>query len=427
MLNLALENEYVSIHSQLDKQSFKLTLIGRRQSSSIQRGHWARSVQNCLKNPVETIIQLTEDLKSEARRLGFVLAGVTAAAEPARILAFNQWLENGYAGQMHYLEKRAEAYRHPAHVLEGCRSLLMLALPYRTAEPPPSFESTSVESGRVARYALGEMDYHEVIHERLKQLKNWLEQRVPGALVRGVVDTAPLLEREFAEAAGLGWIGKNTLLLNRTWGSYFFLAVLLTDLALDIDPPQDKGYCGTCTACLDACPTAAFVEPYVLDATRCLSYLTIEHRGPVSDSLAKHFDQWAFGCDICQEVCPWNRKAKLSEEDLFEPSPERAELRIEELLQLDDRSFRERFRHTPMWRAKRRGMLRNAILIAVGKRLVHLLPCIQKLQSDEELVIRDAANWAVIHLDETAEGLNTTAVAPPQVNCNPDSKLPLRK
>ena len=270
----------------------------------------------------------------------------------------------------------------------------MLALPYRTAELPV----TKDECGKVARYALGELDYHDVIHERLKQLKSWLEQRSPGALVRGVVDTAPLLEREFAEAAGLGWVGKNTLLLNRTWGSYFFLAALLTDLPLDVDPPQDKGYCGTCTACLDACPTDAFVGPYVLDATRCLSYLTIEHRGPVDDKLAEHFDQWIFGCDICQEVCPWNRKAKLSDEPVFEPRPEIADLNIEELLELDESSFRERFRHTPMWRTKRRGMIRNAILIAVRKRLVNMLPSIVALQSDEEPVIREAALWAASRL-----------------------------
>ena len=247
----------------------------------------------------------------------------------------------------------------------------------------------------MARYALGELDYHDVIHERLKQLKSWLEQRSPGALVRGVVDTAPLLEREFAEAAGLGWVGKNTLLLNRTWGSYFFLAALLTDVTLDVDPPQDKGYCGTCTACLDACPTDAFVEPYVLDATRCLSYLTIEHRGPVDDKLAEQFDQWIFGCDICQEVCPWNRKAKLSEEAAFAPRADFANLSIEGILALDETGFRERFRRTPMWRTKRRGMVRNAILIAVSKRMVSLLPRIAELQCDEEPVICQVAQWAV--------------------------------
>jgi epoxyqueuosine reductase len=320
---------------------------------------------------------------------------VTVAAEPARIRAFQAWLENGYAGQMQYLEKRTAAYGHPSHVLDGCRSLLMLALPYRTAELP----ETQDACGKVARYALGEGDYHDVIHERLKQLKSWLEEQAPGALVRGVVDTAPLLEREFAEAAGLGWVGKNTLLLNRTWGSYFFLAALLTDVTLDVDQPQDKGYCGTCTACLDACPTAAFVEPYVLDATRCLSYLTIELRGPVDENLVEHFDQWIFGCDICQEVCPWNRKAKLSNEMVFEPRADLVEMNIEVLLGLDESGFRERFRHTPMWRTKRRGMIRNAILIAVTKRMVSLLPQIVALQLDEEPVISQVAKWAVDRLD----------------------------
>lgn len=323
-----------------------------------------------------------------------MLAGVTAAAEPSRLRALQTWLENGYAGQMQYLEKRAQAYSHPAHVLEGCRSVVMLALPYRTSEPSLTAES----HGKVARYALGDLDYHDVIHERLKLLKNWLEQRSPGAAVRGVVDTAPLLEREFAEAAGLGWVGKNTLLLNRTWGSYFFLAALLTDQELDIDPPQDKGYCGTCTACLDACPTDAFVAPYVLDATRCLSYLTIEHRGQVADNLAEHFDEWIFGCDVCQEVCPWNRKAQYSDEAVFEPRQDLVELNIEELLQLDEAGFRSRFRDTPMWRTRRRGMIRNAMLIAVHNKWIHLLPRIVALQTDEEPIIREAALWAVNRL-----------------------------
>lgn len=270
----------------------------------------------------------------------------------------------------------------------------MLALPYRTIEPTEASDGW----GKVARYAQGELDYHDVIHDRLKKLKNWLEQQSPGASVRGVVDTAPLLEREFAEAAGLGWVGKNTLLLNRTWGSYFFLAALLTDLPLDIDPPQEKGYCGTCTACLDACPTDAFADPYVLDATRCLSYLTIEHRGRIEERLAEHFDQWIFGCDICQEVCPWNRKAALSDEAVFKPRADLANLSIEDLIQTDEAGFRELFRHTPMWRTKRRGMIRNAILVAVSKRLVHLLPSIRALQSDEEPIIREAAHWAASRL-----------------------------
>ena len=307
---------------------------------------------------------------------------------------------------MHYLENRSAAYSHPNQVLDGCRTLLMLALPYRTDESPPTDRLNSISSknssssitAQSARYASGEADYHDVIHERLKQLKTWLELAAPGAMVRGVVDTAPLLEREFAEAAGLGWVGKNTLLLNRTWGSYFFLAALLTDLALVVDPPQQKGYCGTCTACLDACPTDAFAEPYVLDARRCLSYLTIEHRGPIEDELAERFDQWIFGCDICQEVCPWNRKAMPSSEAVFKPYPELADIELDELLQMDDAAFRARFRHTPMWRTKRRGMLRNALLIVGAKQLKQLLPLVEKLLADEEPIIQEAAAWTTRRL-----------------------------
>ena len=359
-----------------------------------------RLKRNFPKIPVVTIIQLTQDLKNEAQRLGFVLAGVAPAAEPARLHAFHQWLEQGFAGEMHYLETRAEAYRHPSHVLDGCRSLLMLALPYRTVEPPVSPQLQEADArAEIARYAAGEMDYHDVIHDRLKQLKTWLESARPGAMVRGVVDTAPLLEREFAEAAGLGWVGKNTLLLNRQWGSYFFLAALLTDLELAVDAPQEKGYCGTCTACLDACPTDAFTQPYVLDARRCLSYLTIEHRGAVDDELARHFDQWVFGCDICQEVCPWNRKAALSTEATFKPREDLIDLTLHDLLRLNDAEFRERFRHTPMWRSKRRGMLRNALLSVGARGLDSLRSSVEELLHDDEAIIRDAAAWALRQLD----------------------------
>ena len=351
-------------------------------------------------NPLTDREKLTENLKRESQRLGFVLAGVAAAAEPARLQALQQWLANGYAGEMHYLENRAAAYSHPHHVLDGCRTLLMLALPYRTNEPSSSVSSTlpGSSTAQIARYASGEADYHDVIHERLKQLKTWLEAAAPGAMVRGVVDTAPLLEREFAEAAGLGWVGKNTLLLNRTWGSYFFLAALLTDLPLVVDPPQEKGYCGSCTACLDACPTAAFPEPFVLDARRCLSYLTIEHRGPIDGELADHFDQWLFGCDICQEVCPWNRKAAMSSEAVFQPTEELAHVELAELLQMNEADFRARFRHTPMWRTKRRGMLRNALLIVAAKQLKQLTPLVNNLLNDPEPIIQEAARWTAAKL-----------------------------
>lgn len=338
--------------------------------------------------------ELTQQLKDEAQRLGFVLSGVVAAAQPARLKAFHQWLDNGYAGEMYYLRSRLNAYSHPQHVLDGCRSLLMLAFPYSAAEP-----KTAPESGRIARYAWGELDYHDRLHDKLKQLKKWLEHASPGAMVRGIVDTAPLLEREFAEAAGLGWVGKNTLLLNREWGSYFFIAALLTDLTLTVDPPQEKGFCGTCTACLDACPTGAFVQPYVLDATRCISYLTIEHRGLIDADLVEQFDQWLFGCDVCQEVCPWNRRVPDTPETSLEPRADLNPVDLVALLGLSESAFRERFRHTPMWRAKRRGMLRNAILLVGKQRIYNALPQLNALLEDSDEMLRAAAQWSINQID----------------------------
>jgi epoxyqueuosine reductase len=295
---------------------------------------------------------------------------------------------------MHYIADRIEAYANPCHVLDGCRTILMLALPYRTVEPSAPAPGTA----KIARYAWGEVDYHDVLHDKLKSLKQWLQSIQPSAKIRGIVDTAPLLEREFAEAAGIGWVGKNTLLLNRDWGSYFFLAALLTELPLVVDEPQIKGYCGTCTACLDACPTNAFVQPYVMDARRCLSYLTIEHRGPIADDLAGQFDEWLFGCDVCQDVCPWNRKALQSADEHFLPQKGITALSIDEVLRLDDEAFQSRFRNTPLWRSKRRGILRNAILIAVRQNLKSVLPQLERLTMDDEPLLREVASWAISRL-----------------------------
>ncbi|QDV26996.1 tRNA epoxyqueuosine(34) reductase QueG [Aureliella helgolandensis] len=386
--------------------------------------------------------RLTDELKKQAQELGFVLSGVTASASPGRLAAFHRWLDAGYAGQMHYMHTRREAYADPKSVLEGCRSIVMLALPYTTAEPTTAESPTQAagpvetpepaaapllvtatsgpqdafveqpaaawpagrsandqgRSGRIARYAQGQLDYHDVIHGRLKELIAWLSAQQPTASVRGVVDTAPLLEREFAESAGLGWIGKNTLLLNRQWGSYFFLAALLTDLPLAVDPPQEKGYCGTCTACLQACPTDAFPAPYILDASRCISYLTIEHRDLIAPDLLPSMQNWVFGCDICQEVCPWNRKAEQGSENCFAPSRELQDFDVPQVLQFTDEEFRQHFRKTPLWRSKRRGILRNAILCAGNQRMAQTHSNIVKLLGDVEPLIRGAAAWTLSKL-----------------------------
>ena len=338
---------------------------------------------------------LTHELKNEASRLGFDLAGVCPAVTPEGIDRFGQWIAAGYAGEMSYLTARAEAYAHPHHVLDGVRSILMLAMNYRTIEP----EAPRPGRGRISRYAWGS-DYHELIRNRLNALSGFLQGKSPQALVRTVVDTAPLLEREFAQLAGLGWIGKNTLLLNKQNGSWFFLAALLTDLELEYDQPHAADHCGTCTACLDACPTDAFVDAYVLDARKCISYLTIEARGAVPPKLRPGIGDWLFGCDICQEVCPWNHRAPLTPELDFKPLSGMTSLDLIELFSLDEDAYRARFRHTPLWRSKRRGILRNAAMVLGNQHPLAAIPALIRGLNDGETLVRGASAWALGRYDQ---------------------------
>jgi epoxyqueuosine reductase len=227
-----------------------------------------------------------------------------------------------------------------------------------------------------------------------------VRQSAPAAAVRGVVDSAPLLERELAQLAGLGWIGKNTLLLNKRAGSWFFLSALLTDIELEYDEPHHTDHCGTCRACLDACPTGAFVDAHVLDPRRCISYLTIESRQAFPPELRSQVGDWLFGCDICQEVCPWNREAPVVEEQAFQPKGGQVSLNLAELFYLDDDEFRARFRHTPLWRAKRRGILRNAAIvlgnqIAAGGATPEMMSALQRGLNDTEPLVRGACAWAL--------------------------------
>jgi epoxyqueuosine reductase len=247
-----------------------------------------------------------------------------------------------------------------------------------------------------------------LVHRRLTQLVNFLKDAHEGANARGVVDTAPLLEREFAQLAGLGWIGKNTLLINRDEGSWFFLAAVVTDVELAYDAPHEADHCGSCTACLDACPTDAFVAPYVLDARRCLSYLTIELRQRIPDDLRDRFGDWVFGCDVCQHVCPWNNKAPLSDEAAFQPADGANPVDLREWFELDDDAFRSRFRHTPLWRARRRGVLRNAAIVLGQRPSASDLAALEHGLADDEPLVRGACAWALGRLDDsTAKELLT--------------------
>ncbi len=339
--------------------------------------------------------ELTLQIKQQAQELGFELCGVCPAVKPTGMTRLEEWLAAGYAGEMHYIANRHEAYRDPAHLLTGVRSIVMLGTLYGTS-PPRVADSTE---GRVARYAWGEIDYHDLVRDRLHALADTLRELEPTANTRGVVDTAPLLEREFAQLAGLGWVGKNTLLLSKDKGSYFFLAALLTDVELDFDAPHVADHCGTCTACLDACPTGAFPQAYVLDATRCISYLTIELHDAVPRELRSGMGNWVFGCDVCQEVCPWNRGTPVSDEPAFQPLPEMNPLELGSLFDMDEAEFRHRFRATPLWRAHRRGLLRSAAIALGNSRDPAAIEALAKGLRDVEPVVRGAAAWALSQFD----------------------------
>jgi epoxyqueuosine reductase len=339
---------------------------------------------------------LTQALKSEAYRLGFTLVGACPAVTPTGFHHLIQWLEAGYAGEMEYLASRLEAYQHPSSVLPEVRSLLMLGLNYQTEPHHPAEPGT----GRISRYAWGQVDYHDLMRSRLKALEGFgsrlfSEAGITDPKLRGIVDTTPLLEREFGQLAGLGWRGKNTMLIHPKQGSWFFLAALLVNVELEYDQPMTANHCGTCTACLDQCPTNAFVEPGVLDATRCISYLTIEHRSPIELGLREQMDNWILGCDICQEVCPWNRKAPKSTESDFSPLEDQNPIALRGLFWLSEQDFRDRFRHTPLWRPKRRGILRNAA-IALGNRPHEAnIAALQQGLNDAEPLVRGASAWAL--------------------------------
>lgn len=332
---------------------------------------------------------LEDRIKRHASALGFELAGIAPATEADGFGRLREWLDEGLAGDMDYMHRHREARRNPTSILPDVRSVIMLGLNYSGTEA-----GARESGGRIAQYARGS-DYHDVLRHKLNRLLQLIQDEAPGCRGRGVVDTAPLLERDFARRAGLGWFGKNTMLLNKRLGSFFFLAALLLDIDLQPDEPHENSHCGTCTACLDACPTQAFVEPGKLDARLCISYLTIELKGTIPEKLREPMSDWLFGCDICQDVCPWNRKAPLGNESELKPRSDLEAIGPVELLGLSEDEFRRRFRGTALLRAKRRGLLRNAAIVLGNMGGVSALPALERALNDPEPLIREAAQWAI--------------------------------
>ncbi|RLS56041.1 MAG: tRNA epoxyqueuosine(34) reductase QueG [Planctomycetota bacterium] len=354
---------------------------------------------------------MSRAIKEQAHSLGFELVGIAPAVAPETLAHFEAWLARGFAGKMAYMERRWEAYTHPEHVLPPVRSVVMLGMVYGFRAEVRARDRTATDAslvndarshpamGRIAAYAQGTVDYHNLIRERLKQLSGAIHTLAPGSRTRGVVDTAPLLERDFARLAGLGWFGKNTLLINKQRGSGLFLAALLTDLELETDARHDTSHCGSCTRCLDVCPTGALPEPYLLDATRCISYLTIELRDqPVPEELRQGIGEWMFGCDLCQTVCPWNHKASLGSVPELQPDPALIGRTLKEWLQLTPEQFTEQLKETPLSRPGWAGILRNACIVAGNLKALEVVPELTQLAGDPDPLVREAACWALTQL-----------------------------
>ena len=305
---------------------------------------------------------LARDLKVEARRVGFDGVGVARAERlDAEARRLEDWLSQGRHGgadgAMTWMERNFDKRVDPTALVPGARSVVSVFASYWQPDRRPG--GGDAGAAKISRYAWGD-DYHDVLKEKLAELFDWLDRRAGGAGGRAFVDSAPVMDKAWAQRAGLGWQAKNTNLITRTHGSFVFLGELITDVPLAPDPPFAADHCGTCTRCLDACPTGALDAPYQIDATRCVSYWTIEHRGPDLPEVAAEFGAWAFGCDVCQDVCPWTRFSRPTRDARFLPRPGTEDTPAAAWAEIDLDAFRERFRRSPVKRAGWEGFVRNA-------------------------------------------------------------------
>jgi len=335
-------------------------------------------------------------IKSYALSLGFDLAGIAPVEPNAEASYFPQWLASGYAGEMQYLHRQEESRMHPDTLLPGVRSVIVCAVNYNTDRP-----RTTVDRLRawVSRYAWG-LDYHDILKQKLRQLAQWIESQ-GAARTRTYVDTGPVNERVFAKYAGIGWFGKNTCIIHEKKGSWLFLGCILTDMDLESDTPAPDR-CGSCTKCIDACPTDAILAPYVLDSRKCISYTTIELRGEIPvegrDGIGHHL----YGCDICQDVCPWNRKAPVSLSFDFQAKPELFWPQIETLLGMDELQWKQLIRGTAMERAKVKGLIRNLMVVAGNSGVQKFAGLLEKFVEHRDEAVRSHAKWAIEKLNPNA-------------------------
>jgi epoxyqueuosine reductase len=343
-----------------------------------------------------SLTNISPVIKEKAHALGFALVGITTPDPLPHAEVFNVWLDQGRHGEMGYLDtpRSRDHHGHPEQVLPGCRSVIALGLRYPAPVPEPRGEKAL--RGRVAAYAWGE-DYHLVLPERLKQLVEFIETQVGSPVPnRWYTDTGPILERELAQRAGLGWIGKNTCLIDPRQGSYFLLAEVLLGIDLEPDLPFTPDRCGTCTRCIQACPTGCILPDRTLDARRCISYLTIELKGAIPAELRQLCSSWVFGCDICQQACPWNRFASPEGDAVFANRlvPPFPDLLAEMALSAGD--FNRKYRANPLKRAKRRGYLRNVAVALGNSRDPRAVPVLSDAMiSDPEPLVRGHAAWAL--------------------------------
>src|SRR5271170_6762944 len=380
--------------------------------------------------------QITTLLKRAAYDAGFELSGIAPVRDLPELNHFPHWIAAGCAGEMKYLEARDEAGQLKRASLQStapwARSVVVCAINYNTAHPystqattlchpersrgtlrsrsdnrtPGQMRPVNIlpeynnrDRGWISRYAWSREDYHEAVMRKLQVVENQLRtndgrpQDQPALQTRCYVDTGPLVERVYAKYAGVGWIGKNTCILNQKMGSWLFLGVILTSLELDADAPAPDR-CGTCTRCIEACPTDALIAPYQLDSNRCIAYLTIEKRGAIPEHLRDGMGRHVFGCDICQDVCPWNRKAPATTAEEFQPREGLVNPALEWLAEMSAEEFREKFRGSPLRRTKRTGIRRNAAIAMGNSGDRRFLPVLETLSSDEDPIVAESARWA---------------------------------